>query len=78
MDDSERTETTVVRSTWRQQPKDYHGEGERTARARGIGVSPNFGSEEIYFLGVGAGWLCIAKSSHGPCSADREGKGVGI
>ena len=38
-------------------PRVYHrGDGERTGRARGIGVSPKFESLEIYFLGVTTGF----------------------
>jgi hypothetical protein len=34
----------------------YRGDGERTGRARGIGVSPKFELLEIHFLGVTTGF----------------------
>ena len=37
-------------------PAIYRGDGERTGRARGIGVSPKFELLEIYFLGVTTGF----------------------
>jgi len=37
-------------------PAIYRGDGERTGRARGIGVSPKFELSEIYFLGVTTGF----------------------